>query len=118
MGNTNKATIYDLKRMCKSYKTCEDCELAIFSGEKSCPCFEDIDKVSDIILEWCKKHPIKTRQDEFLKLFPNAELSQFSGGAINICPKRLDTKYSCPPFNYNCFKCLEDYWLAETNEVK
>lgn len=84
MKDKNKATIYDLKRMCKSYKICKDCELAVIGKEKYCPCFKDIDKANDIILNWCEKHPIRTRQDEFLKLFPNAELSELSGGAINI----------------------------------
>lgn len=37
--------------------------------------------------QWAKEHPIKTRQSEILKLFPN--VSTFPNGALNICPYKI-----------------------------
>lgn len=52
--------------------------------------------------------PKKTRQDEFLEMFPNAKTVD---SVINICPKRIDKKFDrC---TYSCIECHKDYWLQE-----
>lgn len=43
--------------------------------------------------EWAKEHPVKTRQSEFLKMFPNA--SVIANGTLGICPKSLDKNRNC-----------------------
>lgn len=37
--------------------------------------------------KWSAEHPVKTRQSEFLKLFPNADVQN---DVIRICPKKID----------------------------
>lgn len=50
----------------------------------------------------------KTRQSEFLKMFPNALEEE---GVMNICPLILDKSAKC--FKVNCKVCQKDFWLAE-----
>lgn len=50
----------------------------------------------------------KTRQSEFLKMFPNAGLKE---GVMDICPLILDKSAKC--FKANCRVCQKDFWLAE-----
>jgi hypothetical protein len=40
------------------------------------------------VANWAKEHPAKTRQSEFLKQYPHAELSY---GYVNINPCRIDS---------------------------
>lgn len=54
------------------------------------------------------KEKKKTRQSEFLKLFPNAEPKD---GVMDICPLILDKSEKC--FKVNCKVCQKDFWLAE-----
>lgn len=50
----------------------------------------------------------KTRQSEFLKIFPNAEPKE---GVMDICPLILDKSAKC--FKVNCKVCQKDFWLSE-----
>lgn len=50
----------------------------------------------------------KTRQSEFLKIFPKVGLKE---GVIDICPLILDKSEKC--FKVNCKVCQKDFWLAE-----
>lgn len=109
-----KATIYNYARMCKNAKTCDNCPLGINNTgvDMTCSCLmrEIPDKANEIILNWCKEHPIETRQDRFLKMFPNAQ--KLNTGILSICPKTFDVT-----LNINCERpcsgCYKDYWLAE-----
>lgn len=102
-----KATIYDYARMCKSYgencKPCpfydKECELGDMSNE-------ELQEANEIILNWCKEHPAQTRQDRFLKIFPNAK-------PLLICPATMGYEVKCPS---DCEKCEKEYWLAEVDK--
>lgn len=64
------ATIKDLKRMCKMYKTCTDCPL----GGEHIACQPNwlpnhADKIVD---EWVAEHPTKTYAMDFFEKFPDA----------------------------------------------
>ena len=50
----------------------------------------------------------KTRQSEFLKMFPNVRMEE---GVIDVCPKATEKNEIC--FRLNCKVCKKDYWLAE-----
>lgn len=82
---------------------------------------DDYDKVNSIISEWCKLHPTKTRQSEFLKLYPKASMDKmepYKGRLLSICPKKLDTSLSCCTNNTSCLSCRKEYWLTPIeNEV-
>lgn len=123
-----KATIYDYARMCKVVKNnCGICPMSIGNNGANEFCAKLVmkqpNKANEIILKWCKEHPIKTRQDELLKMFPNAE--KLPNNVVNVSPCHVDKKlfvglttvdciaskgYSC------CAQCKNEYWLAEVEE--
>ena len=113
-----KATIYDYARMCKFYKSCNNCP---FYYKKthcgSCNNFmsKRPDKANEIILKWCKEHPVETRQDRFLKMFPNANICR---GCLEISPCNVDIRQfgSEKCGTKSCAKCRKEYWLAEVKE--
>ena len=119
-----KATIYDYARMCNSYNGCNRCQLYHRNNKMNIECddfiTENPDKANEIILNWCEEHPVKTRQSEFLKMFPNAE--KLSNNVVNVSPCHVDKKLfvglttiGCiASKGYNCCaQCKKEYWLAE-----
>ena len=74
-------------------------------------------KFVEMVEQWAKEHPIKTRQSEFLKLFPEA--SVLGGGYLNICPAQLSSECrdkktgGCYDPRMDCGKCKRDFWLKE-----
>lgn len=64
----------------------------------------------NIIQQWSDEHQRKTRQSEFLKLFPNARLES---GVLEICPNAVDVQKLCMKNKIACFECGSEYWLAE-----
>lgn len=55
------------------------------------------------------KEKKKTRQSEFLKMFPNALINENSR-TIDICPQYVDGRIDC---DGKCSQCSKDFWLAE-----
>lgn len=111
-----KATIYDFARMCGKYhytncKGCpmwdEMCNLRVMSEVR-------LDKTNEIILKWCEEHPIKTRQSEFLKMFPNAQKGE--NEILKLCPNCIDASIECFHSAKKCAECCKNYWLAEVDE--
>ena len=113
--DSKKATIYDYARMCKACH-CNDCPLWV--DAKNCDYLirTNPDKANEIILKWCEEHPVETRQDRFLKMFPNADTSY--GGYLDIEPCNIDKSLfdneACSP--RDCEECKKEYWLAEVDE--
>ena len=106
-----------LRRLCNNY-LCGD----------NCPLIDSCDDESDdgyvrkvqIVEQWAKEHPVKTRQSEFLKMFPNARIE--SDGMPSICPIIVDKRcYNKDDDALCCFvrdeekcgKCRRDFWLKE-----
>lgn len=60
--------------------------------------------------EWAKEHPIKTRQSEFLKHYPDA---QIDSGCLNACPMDIfgDMGINCN--KQTCYECKKEFWLTE-----
>lgn len=115
--------IKEAMRMCKSAE--DDCENCPAKVEKFCPVrlsntgtykMQGNEKNAvSVVEQWSKDHPVKTRQSEFLKMFPNA---QKSGRVLNICPKNLNAEYMPPKRceNIFCSDCKTDYWNEEVSE--
>ena len=122
-----KATIFDYARMCKHFDdNCQECPVFYKQTETGLGCEDFIrncpDKANEIILKWCNEHPVKTRQDRFLKMFPNAKKDE---EVINIDPCIVDeTFYQASPCwecakkrnVEDCEECRKNYWLAEVQE--
>lgn len=105
-------------RMCDKYDNCNNCPVSDTYNGYNLGCEELKNNFTEqyiaIVEKWSSEHPIKTRQSEFLKMFPNADFT--NEGILNICPRRIDlnsvTKERC---NNNCLctECKKEYWLAE-----
>lgn len=121
MADCSKTDVFleELDRMCKS-KTCSECKLSIYnnySGEMGCDEYMRnywYDAIK-AVQKWSDEHPIKTRQSEFLKMFPNTILfAPFSNvKVLNLCPKDLDCDFLCNAPDKSCLDCKIDYWLSE-----
>lgn len=114
-----KASVYDYARMCKVFKNdCGICPMSIANNGANEFCAKLVtkhpDKANEIILNWCKEHPIKTRQDELLKMFPNAKIDNC--GTSILCPQWVDKDFKCNPQTLCCDECCREYWLAEVDE--
>ena len=77
-------------------------------------------KFVETVEQWAKEHPVKTRQSEFLKMFPNARIE--SDGMPSICPIVVDKRYHNKDDDAlfcivrdekKCRKCRRDFWLKE-----
>ena len=103
-----------LGRLCNNY-LCGD----------NCPLIDSCDDESDdgyvrkvqIVEKWAKEHPVKTRQSEFLKQWPDAEVGD--DGYPSVAPCQLykdieekDENGVCCK-NCGCAECRRDFWLKE-----
>lgn len=74
----------------------------------------------EIVERWAKEHPKKTRQSEFLKMFPRASMA--NDGTIDFCPLSMDEEFACPEKGKiyqgecGCFDCRKKYWLEEVDD--
>ena len=64
---------------------------------------------------WDAEHPVKTRQSEFLKLFPYARVKKANGLPI-VSPCDLDVKLADKCKGIPCQECWKKFWLAEVEE--
>lgn len=69
-----------------------------------------------IVEQWAKNHPVKTRQSEFLKMFPHANINSFTD---TFCVAHFDKTKTCKasaPTDEMCEKCRDAYWNEEVSE--
>lgn len=103
-------------RMCKSYgSTCKNCEIdKLRNGCEGCSSIVHAhpEKVVAIVEKWSAENPVKTRQSEFLKMFPMAEMNE---DIVGILPCSIDSSVRiewCKKYEV-CNECRKEYWLAE-----
>lgn len=66
--------------------------------------------------QWAAEHPVKTRQSEFLKMFPNAPIYPNTGIAqLDPCVVDTTLRGHCPT-GRGCAECRRKFWLAEVEE--
>lgn len=115
----NKATIYNYVMMCKYYdEDCSKCPLHFSNNGMRLLCnqfiLDSTDKANEIIFNWCKEHPVETRQDRLLKMFPTAKMDNY--GVVRCCPVLFCGDFKCDIGNVTCPECRKNYWLAEVEE--
>ena len=111
-------------RMCKSFNgRCAGCEVNERMGaDDICVDYtvQHPQEVVEIVERWGKEHRRKTRQSEFLKLFPNARIAPDGCIGGGCCPSDLDTTYVCPmeksTYRSGCPECRLAYWHAEVKD--
>lgn len=98
------------KRMCEK-TDCKDCLL-----DQKCRPSANVEpeEVVELVEEWAKDNPVKTRQSEFLKMFPDAKIND--DGILAFCPGAFSQKEKyCHKYN-KCGDCARDYWLTEVTD--
>lgn len=103
------------RRMCDSFDGCDGCP-----GAATACCFhndavwcKNPEGVVATVEQWSKDHPIKTRQSEFLKIFPNADLL---GDVIDIDPCRVEKEMKRYCGDMDCNDCKKSYWNEEVDK--
>lgn len=102
-------------RMCDSQTSCDFCTInKNLSQHNLCggKVKNNPEKSVSIIEKWSAEHPMKTRQSEFLKMFPMAEMNE---DVVGILPCAIDNSVKiewCKKYKV-CNKCRKEYWLTE-----
>ena len=108
-----------LRRMCNC-ECCSQCELGKrLIVYETCTAWRKAhpEETVAIVEQWAAEHPIKTRQSEFLKHYPETAISK--DGAIAICPLAISAAYrhgngACNKDNSDtCADCKRQFWSAE-----
>ena len=109
--------IRERNRMCDCSLDCAACP----AGRTPCglnggPSVESVEKLVQIVEEWAKAHPPKTRQSEFLRQWPEARVDK--DGILSICPaeiaKNQRNEYGgCANLMEDCRKCRREFWGQE-----
>lgn len=105
------------QRICGFYmEGCRECPLSSYNNGTGTGCGRFIkrepEKCIEIMKKWTEEHPPKTRQGEFLKMFPDAKLED---GVPVIAPCIIDSKAKkddCEGL-HTCPKCVREYWTTE-----
>lgn len=106
--------IKERKRMCQSMEYCAECPAHI---EGNCYVGGVVNERSPetqvtIVEEWAFMYPNKTRQSEYLKMFPKAKLD--NDKVLTLCPRSAGGLESCPygddGFVEWCSICRRNYW--------
>ena len=102
-------------RMCNSYEACVGCPM--YPTDDCCMVKMNLKQMISIVEQWAKEHPVKTRQSEFLKMWPDAEIG--GDGLLSIAPCQLNVELlqresqdDCEKRGA-CGKCRRDFWLKE-----
>ena len=102
-------------RMCNSYESCVGCPM--YPTDDCCMVKMNLKQMINIVEQWAKEHPAKTRQSEFLKQWPDAEIGD--DGYPSVAPCQLNVWFihgksqkDCEERGV-CNKCRRDFWLKE-----
>lgn len=112
----------EAKRMCNNAGPCETCDANEFCGftpefPRDFGEVDQLQKMVKLVEKWAEEHPRKTRQSDFLRLFPQVMLTD--DGIIDLCPSRLSENYRvpgttlCGSVDKNCSSCLREFWGQE-----
>lgn len=106
-----------LRRMCNC-ECCSQCEFGKrLSGSETCTAWRKthLEEAVAIVEQWASEHPAKTRQSEFLKYYPDA---QIDSGCLNACPMDIfgDMGINCN--KQTCYECKKEFWLAEVKNAE
>lgn len=103
-----------LGRMCNA--ECIRCEFwKRKSGGESCNSWQKAnpEEAVAIVEQWAAEHPIKTRQSEFLKQWPKADVDE--NGVLQTCPALISASHrdqtgGCATQNRSCDDCRKEFW--------
>ena len=103
----------ELYRMCSKQCSCDDCEFTQVRATCDHLGLESPEKAVEIVENWVKAHPVRTRQSVFLERYPNAKADE--DGVLNICPDYIEG--SCRKYEgVGCNGCRRKYWGQEVQD--
>ena len=98
-------------RMCKSVD-CIKCGLYHLNNGTGSNCPEYIeahpDKAVQIVEQWSKEHPRKTRLQDFLEKYPNAALTSYGHKIPKVCAQDVGYCASCKYLGNKCHQCWNE----------
>ena len=97
-------------RMCVSYARCEQCEIKeIMKTYQILDCrtltMKHWEEVINAVQKWSDEHQQETRAEHFLKMFPNAQLS--NDGRPSICVAYFNENIKCNLPERRCTACWD-----------
>nr|DAJ07746.1 MAG TPA: hypothetical protein [Caudoviricetes sp.] len=106
------------RRMCASFDAmCVKCPL----GDAGCCVIvgdtdRELENEVTTVEQWSKKHPRKTRQSEFLKQWPEANVDDY--GVLKMCPCPISASHrnahgGCANIGVKCSDCRREFWSQE-----
>lgn len=112
-------------RICNTTNDCEECPFRNFKATFPCHSWVDSvdaanpEKAVEIVEKWAAEHPKKTRQSEFLKMFPRVPMKNgllltnpcWVDSTVKCLKQKSDGVYEDAP--EKCVECRKKYWLAE-----
>lgn len=102
------------KRMCDYYANCGDCPAC---DCKWCLYLNEIPKMVPIVEQWAKEHPVKTRQSEFLKQWPDAAVDDDGLPVVAPCQLNLGLIHGGSAADCEsrgvCDGCRREFWMQE-----
>ena len=97
----------EYSRMCNSYVSEWNCHGCPRATEATCEITdlgpEGIKKLINDVDQWSKEHPLRTRLQDFMEKYPNAQICE--SGVPSACCKSLGYCKSCDPVGNNCEVC-------------
>ena len=122
--------IKEYKRMCEYFdskenqaRACEGCPLEWLPfGFHMIEIADNAEKCVAAVEQWSKEHPVITRQNKLLNLFPL--MGAIEDGCIDICPllfdrsfhDRNDRGWCTENDNKVCPECKRRFWMEELKE--
>lgn len=108
-------------RICAAQEdTCLSCPLTNDCLSKELEAPEEVVKIAE---EWDKKHPCRTRQTDFLEIYPDAKMIDGNINdelVIDIKPCELMANYATEKWceKWTCLACKKLYWWKPLPEKK
>ena len=110
--------ITENQRMCNYYldyhDDCIHCLLRKYCVGNGCVEEKNAGKAVEIVEQFSKEHPVKTRADVFLEMFPNTETRD--NGFPNIEACTIEGYRQCKNCEWHTGHCHETYWNAPAPE--
>ena len=122
--------IKEYKRMCEYFdskenpaRACEGCPLEwLPNGCHMIEIADNAEKCVAAVEQWANEHPVITRQNKLLNLFPL--MDAIEDGCIEICPllfdrsfhDRNDRGWCTENDNKVCPECKRRFWMEELKE--
>ena len=109
--------VKSVNRLCKNQSGCAKCpiwEKGVCMARFGDYSVENIEETISKVEQWAKEHPVKTRQSELLKMFPNAAIDE-DDGILCIKPCTIDESIGCTN-GKGCDDCFRKYWLTEVTD--